>query len=321
MKEFYNIKYYTLNLIPKYRCDYITLRLNWFIQLLGLKNSDWPLDCTNLLKKICDSRLVPLQYGFFELSNKYDAFTEYKPEFNVYLMLLNKNKVNYPFEHSHDRRLNFTLAHELAHIALGHLLIPRGTKTEEEKELEEIEADEFAGKLLMPESLIFSCNFYSLDAAAEYFKVSKSALWKRLNNMKRLDVIHSRKISSCPECGNTHFSPFAEYCGICGHAISENQKGIRREYYPEEIHLDNYKRVIECPVCKSKTFHGDKCSRCGTYIFNYCTSHLSEDAACENANLGNSRFCEMCGKPTYFFKKGLLKPWHDGFDNLCCSHL
>ena len=85
-------------------------------------------------------------------------------------------------------------------------------------------------------------------------------------------------------------------------------------YYAGEIHLDKYKRVFECPVCHSKNLLGDKCSACGTYIFNYCTSYLAGNADCTTANPGNSRFCEMCGEPTYYFKKGILKPWHEIFD-------
>ena len=107
---------------------------------------------------------------------------------------------------------------------------------------------------------------------------------------------------------------FSKYCGICGQPISYQEKAIKREYYCEEIKLDRYKRVIECPVCHSKNIAGDKCSVCGTYIFNYCTSYLTGNADCDTANPGNSRFCEMCGEPTYFFKKGILKPWNEILD-------
>lgn len=95
-----------------------------------------------------------------------------------------------------------------------------------------------------------------------------------------------------------------------------NERGIRQEHYAEEIKLDKYKRVIECPVY-STNFANDKSSICGTYIFNYCTSSIEENGDCNTANPSNSRFCEMCGKPTYFFKRGILKPWHE----LLCKRL
>lgn len=155
-----------------------------------------------------DLQLIPFTYGFAGLPNKFDAITEYKAEHNLYITLINRNKVNHPFQSSRDRRLNFTLAHEIGHIVLKHLLIAPQLKTKEEKELEEIEADEFAGKLLMPEKLIFDCNFYSPDAVSEYFKVSKAALWIRLNNLKRLNLLTTRKTKTCSCWGNTNFSMF-----------------------------------------------------------------------------------------------------------------
>jgi DNA-directed RNA polymerase subunit RPC12/RpoP len=207
--------------------------------------------------------------------------------------------------------LNFTLAHEIAHLSLGHLLIPRGRKTTTEIAMEESEADSFAGRLLMPEKLLFSCNFYSLDSVSEYFKVSKTALWMRLNNMKKLHLFNSKFVHSCPTCGNTQFSLFSEYCNICGKQISFDENGIKKFVYPDEIKLDHYKRVIVCPACGSKRFQGNQCSKCGAYIFNYCMDFIKKASECGHANLGNSRFCEMCGKPTYYFSMGVIKPWED----------
>jgi Zn-dependent peptidase ImmA (M78 family) len=317
MRQTYDEKYYTLDLIPKYRQDYINLRLNWFIDLLGLKESDWPIDCMKILKELKTTQLINLRYDFIELSDECDAAIRYFPEHDFYSITINDNKVNYPYECSNHRRLNFTLAHELGHIALRHHLIEDHLKTPEQKALENLEADEFAGRFLLPESLIFTINYYSLASAAEYFMVSKTALWKRLNNMKRLDVLNSRTIRTCESCGNTKFSIFSEYCGICGKPIRGGLKGIRKVYYPSDIKIDRYKRVIECPVCKFKHFNGDKCARCGTYIYNYCSEYLiSGDKDCDYANNSNHRFCEMCGRPTYFYNRGLLIPWESALDEL-----
>ncbi len=311
MKEVCNIKYYTVNLIPEYRADYINLKLEWFIELIGLKRTDWPINCTELLKKIKALCNMHFEYDFADMPDKYDAITEYNAEHDLYLMLLNRRKVNFPFQSSQDRRLSFTIAHELSHIALGHLNIPRNAKTEEERTLEEIEADEFAGKLLMPESMLFSCNYYSLECAASYFNVSKTALWKRLNNIKRLDLLQSRRVHSCSICGNTRFSIFAEFCGICGASLNRNVKGIGRVNYSEAFQMDKYKRVLQCPLCGSKQLLGDRCSTCSTYILNYCTDFFIEAGECSYSNPGNCRYCEMCGKETYFYKRGLLSSWDE----------
>lgn len=312
MKEVYNKDYYTIDLIPEYRQDYIDLKLKELITLSGLKYTDWPIDCVKLMEKLKAHQLIPFDYTYEDLSEKQDACIKYFSEYNLYLILINKNKSTYPFQSSKDRRLNFTLAHELAHICLDHLLIPDSIKSKEDKALEDIEADEFAGRLLLPEKLLYSCNYYSFSSAADYFMVSKTALWKRLNNLKRLKLMLPKPISTCPLCGNTHFSVFSEYCGICGRPIRDGLNGIRKTSYPSEIKLDIYKSVTECPLCKFKHFNGDKCARCGTYIFNFCSDYLTHgEEGCSYANLGSSRFCEICGKPTYFYKRGFLSSWED----------
>jgi Zn-dependent peptidase ImmA (M78 family) len=317
MKERYNEKYYTLELIPKYRQDYIDLRVEWLTELLELKESHWPLDCMKIFNKLKKEQLFNFDYQFIEMPDNSDAVIRYFDEHDLYVVLINKNKVNYPYECSNHRRLNFTLAHELAHIALDHCLIEDHLKTEEQKALENLEADEFAGRFLLPEKLIFNCNYYSLSSAAEYFMVSRTALWKRLNSMKRLDVLNSRCIRTCERCGNTKFSILSEYCGICGQPIKGKLKGIRQVYYPSTIQTDRFKRVIECPICKFKHFNADKCARCGTYIFNYCSQYLiSGEDDCSYANNSNSRFCEMCGKPTYFYNRRLLSSWEGNQDEL-----
>lgn len=309
MPEFYNPQYYTLDKIPAHRLAYIKTRIKHFIAKYDIKNSEWPLDCTRILQKMRATQLIPFEYGFFNLSEKYDAITDYRQEYNVYLMQINRLKVRYPFEYSSDRRLNFTLAHEIGHIMLDHLTIPRDSKSTLELKQEEYEAHEFASRLLLPEAMLYTCNFYSIDKVAEYFNVSKTALWMRLNNMKRLDLLSSRRTKSCSICGNISFSPFAEYCGICGTPLQRGLTGMRKIIYPTEIQMDRYKRVLVCPVChSSKHFSGEKCTRCGTPIFNFCSG--IHDDSCTYANLGNARYCEICGKPTIYYQRGLLESWN-----------
>jgi Zn-dependent peptidase ImmA (M78 family) len=319
LPQLFNVDHYTLDRIPQYRLDHINMRIKWLKSIYNLTENNWPLDCTHLLQKMKASQSVPFTYGFSYLPDNYEAITEYLCEYGLYLMHINRSKVRYPFETSADRRLNFTLAHEIGHMMLDHLKVPRDLKSSIEIEMEENEANEFAGRLLMPDYMLYTCNYYSLDAVAQYFIVSKTALWMRLNNMKRLNLLSSRRIRSCTCCGNTSFSAFAEYCGICGRPIRSGLRGIRRILYPQEIILDILKRVLSCPVCNSTiTSTGDRCGRCGTYIFNYCSSHSENNIAdnCSFANMGNSRYCEMCGKETYYYWLGLLRPWDDD----CCGN-
>jgi hypothetical protein len=64
---------------------------------------------------------------------------------NYYYIAINEKRLlHYPFRFSNDRRLNFTLAHEFGHI-LDHLIISKELKTPSQQQIEEEEANEFAG--------------------------------------------------------------------------------------------------------------------------------------------------------------------------------
>lgn len=310
MKEVYNSKYFSINLIPNYRIEFIQLRVKEFIALLNLQDKDWPLDGIQLLKEIVSKGLLRLKVKVQAMDDRLDGYCKYDNSLKSFIIHLNSNKIRYPFKYSKDRRLNFTIFHELGHILLDHLEIPRELKNQEDLSLEELEANLFASLVLMPDKILYSCNFPTLEITAKYLKVSNQALWYRLNNLKRLDLLHSKVKKTCQCCGNTYFSMLAEYCSICGTALKGNTKGIRRRFFPEAIPLDGFKRALQCPRCKGYIFKGDRCSICGTYVFNYCSQHINSDSSsCDYVGLGNSRFCEYCGEATYFYTIGLLKPW------------
>lgn len=77
-------------------------------------------------------------------------------------------------------RLNFTLAHEIGHIYLGH---------QADGDLEEIEANFFAAELLMPEPvlryLMRQNNGLCVEDLHEWFYVTRMAAEKRLRTLKR----------------------------------------------------------------------------------------------------------------------------------------
>ncbi len=80
----------------------------------------------------------------------------------------------------HFAHRNWTLAHEVGHIYLGH---------EKDESIEEIEAHFFASQLFMPEYTLrmMAENYGSVDARAltEIFGVSYEAATKRINTMKK----------------------------------------------------------------------------------------------------------------------------------------
>lgn len=287
--------------VPDYRSEFINLKLKQFIRQGNIKT--WPLDCVEMICKMKKAgeygiQVVKVVRG---LPDKLDASTHYDKKTGHYAVLINRSRFSYPFQKSSDRRLNFTLAHEIGHIVLEHLILNcKSGSNDKLKYMDEAEADEFAARLLMPRELLCSLNYYSVSQAAAWLNVSNSALICRLNRLNRLDLITSRKVESCTRCGNIRFSAFAEYCGICGHYLPEGRKGIRRIYYPDIIRMDSKKRSLVCIRCHSDIadIAGEFCPYCGTCIFNLCINE-----ACSYANPAYARSCEMCGKPTGYQKK------------------
>lgn len=168
-----------------------------------------------------------------------------------------------------NRCCNFTLAHELGHIFLEHLFIPYELKSEEQRLYEDWEADEFASRLLMPENLILQCNF--ITGLTGQFLVTSQAFFTRVNNLRRLDLFKSKPLPTCKTCGNTHFSPAARYCKICGTEVNDfTTRGILRIVY-------------------SKLSDG----------INKCQAGHENDR--------NARYCEFCGEPTS--GKEMLPAW------------
>ncbi|OPZ88418.1 MAG: Double zinc ribbon [Firmicutes bacterium ADurb.Bin419] len=217
------------------------------------------------------------------------------------------------FQYSSYRRFNFTIAHELAHIFLEHLLIPRRLKSKYDLDYEDLEADEFAGRLLVPEQLLLRSNFISREAVAKEFLVSHQALYKRVNNLKRLDLFRSAPVETCKNCGNSDISPIAEFCIICGTELtSNNVKGVKQIEYSIPIKLDHNSRIIMCPLCTNEEMSSEAnfCRICGTNLYNECDGNNCE-TNCFHKNPPNARFCEVCGKQTVYFKKNLLLAWQE----------
>lgn len=320
----YDPKHYTLDIIPKHRQKFIDQRIEKVYRDYDIKLKE-SLDTAKLIKKIKDKQLIPFNYCFVpEIRGNFDAQARYYSEEDLYMILINKTraKKSYPYKRSKDRRLNFTLAHELGHIFLDHVLIPDEFKSQQQLRIEHEEAHEFAGRLLMPKDKLLSCNFVSQEKVAEKLKVSTQAIWKRLNNLKRLDLLKCEIFYVCETCGNSDINPGAELCRICGQYIFNNDKGVIPVKY-EGFDLDENSHALECPVCRNEDFrppkteinsYGDEytqhslyCRICASVLINRCTNNH-----CEELAEGNSRYCEYCGAPTTFNNEGYLPSWEKG---------
>jgi predicted amidophosphoribosyltransferase len=211
--------------------------------------------------------------------------------------------------------MNFTLAHELGHIFLDHMIAGRQYKRPSLEEAENLEADEFAGRLLMPEKLLLHSNFTSeQDVSLEYL-VSDQALYKRLNNLKRLDLYGAKPVSTCSVCGYSEITPMASYCSICGQELSSrNRNGIRKIEYPAPL-ANEKQRVALCVMCGNEEISRDAnyCRICGTSLYNACVGD-SGIWGCSHINAPNARHCEICGADTDYSHRSIFGSWQDERD-------
>ncbi len=88
-------------------------------------------------------------------------------------------------QNKHPHRIRFTLAHEIAHVILGHCN-PTNSHDSQQSEIDEREADEFAAELLMPKDLIKNDLESGINAKAlsEKYWVSEQVFWIRLIKLK-----------------------------------------------------------------------------------------------------------------------------------------
>jgi len=98
-----------------------------------------------------------------------------------YLCEYNKEEISY--------RTRFTIAHELAHVMLGHVREGRAPKRDTAfnnyQDPDEVAANAFAANLLMPEDLVRDLyrSARSVQDLAEAFGVSSAAMTYRLKNL------------------------------------------------------------------------------------------------------------------------------------------
>lgn len=87
--------------------------------------------------------------------------------------------IRYNVSHS-VKRNRFTVAHEIGHLLLGHT--SPCTRSNNSKEINEVEANQFAAELLMPLSFLKTeiKRYTTVDSLAKAFWVSRDAMSKRV---------------------------------------------------------------------------------------------------------------------------------------------
>ena len=265
----------------------------------------YPVNCFRLLDTIREKKLIRLDViETNQLSAAFEAVAEYFPAVDSYVIVIKPVPEHWK-KRSPDRRVNFTLAHELGHIFCGHLAIPYGAKSPEERLRDDLEADEFAGRLLMPAGLILSCRPKNRAALAEAFLVSEQAAARRLANLGNPDIFPPLAGNICPRCGFVSV-PGMAYCAACG-LETGTVPGVLPVPYPA-VPADETGRVLRCPVCANEEFSESArfCRICGTPAYNACAGGFD---VCGRACSPGAAYCAFCGSETEYARRGLLPDW------------
>lgn len=242
-------------------------------------------------------------------------------------------------------RIRFSLAHELAHIILGHLNdkrteIDRGGLDDIAYYAMEGAANTFAGNFLAPPVLIhefLAGSVFDVDKIAKQFNLSKQSVqvyrkqdyqyWLTLQQTKweqRILIRCKRRYYTflCSCCGHCFSIELAIYCPICGNQIKRKrlkEEEIMGRTYPG-IELNANGQVKECILCGNVEYPSgsEYCMICGKPIVNRCTYAISDrpsnyEEQCSHSEPlpSNARYCPYCGNQTTFFRDKLLLAWNE----------
>ena len=236
-----------------------------------------PVDCFQLIRNLS---LFPGMNLFSQpvnnASSAFDAKAIWLPTIDTYLIQYREPPERWK-QRSGSRRCNFSMAHELGHIFCGHLKLPEEMKNDETLRMEDLEADAFAGRLLMPDDALKQ--FCSVQEAADALWVSESAIRFRL---RETGIVLKKR--TCPWCGFDKIPPGALYCRMCRLKLADDP-----EKAPEITMRWPVPEV--CPICESREpAAGETCPDCRYARRNRCPDgHAAPNGAW---------YCEVCGKET-----------------------
>jgi ribosomal protein L40E len=89
--------------------------------------------------------------------------------------------------------------------------------------------------------------------------------------------------------------------------------------YDDGVEINENMQVRICPKCGNEQFssNANYCRICGFSTYNWCEGRIiyndfgNLEDIIRHENLGNSRFCEICGKPTLFLSEKILLPYDE----------
>ena len=229
------------------------------------------------------------------------------------------------------RMILFTLAHEISHILLNHLIefeqteLNRGGINKTAYKALETEADVMAKNLLAPYHLIKKLQIRNWETIFNLFNTSKDASKNRLKSIEadenmframnideqtwlsQIDTEAFLHYNKCPICGYLFKDTDAKFCAICGNQIT-------KKTYPDVCLSTNYnffdtydQHLDTCPKCKQNILSANEkyCKICGVSLKNFCQN-------CNTVLNVNARYCEICGNQSTYFK--YLPDWKNVYD-------
>ena len=236
-------------------------------------------------------------------------------------------------------RIIWTIAHEIGHIVLKHLIQFNQTEihqglTDQENEALEKEADAFASEFLAPAEVLLNCNCVKKnmiiklcglsDEAAyyreeylkgytpdeKYLHIDKEILKQFYNYIYNREFYHILNYKVCPTCKNYIFSAKEHFCRICGSSITS--KTLTKGIVYNDTPIMKNQRIVICPHClkAQNPKSNDTCRYCGKTLINKCSN-----SSCSKKLVPNSRYCHRCGHTSSFFSNGLLPDWETAHNN------
>lgn len=167
-------------------------------QYKDVRDAAWKIliDC-NITALPVSVNLIANHYGIKLLKNDLVP-NEYKlNEHELGCTILTNNKWYIIFDNKlPDTTNRFTIAHELGHIFLGHLLEDKQDqnifyRTFKKRNIEEQSADMFAVRLLSPACVLWGLNIHAPEDIQKISNISWSAA---VNRAKRMNVLYKRDL-------------------------------------------------------------------------------------------------------------------------------